>query len=168
MAFMLISVSCLDCSGYLLTIKNSHCTIQSPQPKHKTIGIILVTKGLYHITAPIAPKSISNTSITALSECLVTMKRFYNLMGHLSEAILITMVKSELVHGIQVDIGTKVGFCQAYVQAKATQKLFLKISLKNKTAKAYSDKVMIDIWELADTESISGHKYSNTYQNISS
>lgn len=119
MAFTLISVSCLNQSGYALSIQDGHCTIQSPQPKHKTIGVITVTRGLYHITTPRAPPPMPNISIAASAEHLVTMREFHNLMGHPSKAVLITMAKSGSMLGIRVDLGTKVGFCQACVQAKA-------------------------------------------------
>ncbi len=168
MAFTLISVSCLDQSGYALTIQDGNCTIQSPQPKRKTIGVIPMTRGLYRITTPRAPPPMPNIPIAASAERLVTMREFHNLMGHPSEAVLITMAKSGSTLGIRVDLGTKVGFCQACVQAKAARKPFPKISLGNETAKAYGDKVVTDVWGPADTESISGHKYSNTYQDVSS
>ncbi len=119
MAFTLISVSCLDRSGYALTIQDGNCTIQSPQPKCKKIGIILVTRDLYHITAPRAPLPIPNISIAASAEHVITMREFHNLMGHPSKAVFITMAKSGSMLGIQVDLETKVGFCQACVQAKA-------------------------------------------------
>ncbi|SJL08306.1 uncharacterized protein ARMOST_11669 [Armillaria ostoyae] len=109
-----------------------------------------------------------NISIAASAKRLVTMREFHNLMGHPSEAVLVTMAKYGSMLGIRVDLGTKVGFCQVCIQAKATQKPFPKISLGNETAKAYGDKVVTDAWGPADTESISGHKYSNTYQDISS
>lgn len=35
-------------------------------------------------------------------------------------------------------------------------------------AKAYGGKVVTDVWGPANTESIGGHKYSNTYQDVSS
>ncbi|PBK85955.1 hypothetical protein ARMGADRAFT_1035937 [Armillaria gallica] len=149
MAFTLILVSCLDQSRYALTIQDGNCTIQSPQPKREMIGIIPVTRGLYCITAPRAPLPMPSTSIAASAEHLITMREFHNLMGHPSEAVLITMAKSGSMLGIQVDLGTK-------------------ISLGNEMAKAYGDKVVTDIWGPADTESISSHKYSNTYQDVSS
>ena len=49
MAFMLISVSCLDHAGCSLLIKNDICIIQGPCPKCAILGGVPLIHGLYQM-----------------------------------------------------------------------------------------------------------------------
>lgn len=75
------------------------------------------------------------------------------------------MLKEQMATGINVDLGTTVGFCEACVQAKAARKPFPKRS-DNKDAKAYGDKVVIDLWGPAEVPSLNGSLYSANYEDV--
>ncbi|KAJ3807082.1 hypothetical protein F5876DRAFT_10346, partial [Lentinula aff. lateritia] len=56
----------------------------------------------------------------------LTMYQFHCIMGHPGEDTLRRMLKTEMATGINVDLGTTVGFCKPCVHAKAAQKPFPK------------------------------------------
>ena len=56
-------------------------------------------------------------------------------------------MKEGIVEGIDLDMDSKLEFCDVCVKAKATQKPFPKKSMSDRV-KAYGDKVSTDVWDL--------------------
>ncbi|KAJ3777032.1 hypothetical protein FB446DRAFT_618574, partial [Lentinula raphanica] len=157
----LISVSCMDKAGFSLTIEDGCCTISSPRPNRRTIGIIPVDQGLYRVSS--GPASQPILVAAAASSQKLTMYQFHCIMGHPGEDALLRMLKEGMATGVNVDLNTKVGFCEACIKAKAACKSFPKHS-DNSDAKAYGDKVVADVWGPAEVKSLGGALYSANFE----
>jgi hypothetical protein len=76
------------------------------------------------------------------------------------------MVEKGVVTGINLDLNSKLVFCETCIQAKAPRKPFPK---ESKTEyHAYGDKVVADIWGPAPVRSIGGKDYYLLFQDQSS
>ena len=140
MAFTLISVTWITNAGYSCTMRGKTCTIMGPS--NKVVSRIPEIHGLYCVIDTTAMKA-EPKSANATSQPL-TISQLHHLMGHINHDDLHTMVKNGIVEGIDLNMDSRLEFCDVCVKAKATQKPFLKKSMSDRV-KAYGDKVSADI-----------------------
>ena len=158
MAFTLISVSCVDRAGFSLLIKDGTCTIRSPSSK--IIGRIPESRGLYRVFD--VQLKVQHTAYTAVKQ--ISINELHRRMGHVNHEDLRRMVKEQMVVGINLDMTSKPDFCETCVKAKAPRKPFPKESKME--YKAYSDKVITDVWGPALVKSLGGKDYFLLFQDL--
>ena len=146
MAFTLISVSCVARAGFSLFIKGGTCIICSPTLK--VIGSIPEIQELYCIVNT----QIPHTANATVKQILIN--ELHHRMGHVNHDDLQQMVEKQMVTGISLDMTLKPDFCETCVKEKAPCKPFPKESKME--YKAYSDKVVTDVWGPAPVRSIGG------------
>ena len=140
-------------------MKGKTCTITSPS--NKVVGRIPKICDLYHVidttTTKTEPKSANTTSQP------LTISQLHRLMGHINHDDLRTMVKNGIVEGIDLDMDSRLEFCDVCIKAKVTRKPFPKKSTSDRV-KAYGDKVSADVWGPAQVESLGGKRYYSLFQ----
>ena len=114
MAFTLISISRLNRAGYSVTFNKGMCTIRNPQ--NSTIATIPHSDGLYKIAA--AKKlTKSNSANAAPGKMLIS--NAHRKLGHISCLVIKHVVIKGLIEGIDLDINSKLDFCEACTKAKS-------------------------------------------------
>jgi hypothetical protein len=115
----LISVGTMDRKGYQIDFDDGFCTIQTPKPNCRTIGLIPQANGLY--CTSIAPQGTTNGSKEALAASgKITISELHQRMGHINHEDLLKMVKEKTIIGINLDLESKPELCPQCIEAKAT------------------------------------------------
>jgi hypothetical protein len=164
MAFTLISVSRLDVANHIFHIENGICSISTPKPNSRVIGRIPRVRGLYRVSPQ--TNKLSNPPTANVASKMMSITELHNRMGHINHNDLRHMVKTGMVTGINLDLESTPDQCTVCIQAKATRKPFPKRSV-NEHVKGYGDKIVSDVWGPASTVSLGGHKYYNSYMDLS-
>ena len=166
MAFTLLSVACLDKAGCSLTIEDGQCVLRSPRPYRTYLECVPRVNNLYRlnssaIQAPNVPRLYANVASTPIS-----LNELHRHMGHTNLQTLREMVKNGAVEGVELDSSLTSTFCEACVQGKAHRKAFPKKS--EQTYSKYGEKVVTDLWGLAQVLSLGGHAYVHMFEDLSS
>jgi len=132
-AFTLISVGTLDKKGFQINFDDGICTIRTPKPNRRTIGVIPQANGLYRV-------SLAQNGSSGPEEALVASGK------------MCRMIKDGSITGIELDNTPKDEICPDCVEAKASSRPFPKLSTSHRATK-YGDKVVSDLWGPAEKKS---------------
>ena len=142
MAFTLMSVSCVDHSGFSLYIKGGFCEIRTAASK--IIGRIPQVRRLYRISNTRDSSSHRNHLTANIADKLISINELHRRMGHVNHEDLRWMVEKWMITGINLDMSSKAEFCETCIKAKAICKSFPKESKSEYDT--YGDKVVSDVW----------------------
>ncbi len=164
LAFMLISVSCLDTAGYSLTVADRNCYIKTPKLDRHIIRIVPKVIGLYCVQGS-TNQQYSKPLTAAAATPQISISQFHCIMGHASHESLKQSICNGEIIAPNVNLNSKPEFCSACVQAKAATKPFPKHS-DNESAKKYGDKVTGDVWGPAKVKSICSFSYFALFKDV--
>jgi len=164
MAFILVSVACLDKAGCSLTIEDGECVIRSPRLYCTILGSVPHVDNLYRLSssaihAPEPPKHYAN-----VTDGLISINELHHHMGHVNFWTLREMVRQDAVEGVELDSLLASSFCEACVQGKAHRKAFPKVS--ETTHSRYGKKVVTNLWGPAPVQSLRGHSYAHMLEDL--
>ena len=161
-AFILISVSCLDHTGCSLLIEDEICVIRGPHPKCATLSAVPLICGLYRINPSYLVKPPTHHANAA--NIPMSINELHRRLGHLNFRTLREMVSKGAISGITLEKSSEAEFCSACVQGKAHHKAFPKESQTTYTV--YSEKVVVDLRGPAQVNSLDSHCYYQLYHNM--
>lgn len=78
-------------------------------------------------------------------------------LGHIGHTAIKHAISTGSITGIELDLTSKLEFCEACAKAKAVQQPFLKKSQMR--AMKYGEHVHWDLWRPASVQSLSGNQY---------
>ena len=151
MAFTLISISQLDKAGYLVTSNKGMCTIRNPNAK--MTATIPHSDGLYKL---VGNQSKGPETANAASGKM-SINEAHRKLGHIAHSAARYAITNGLVTGIELDLESKVEFCEACAKAKSAHKPFPKES--DTRAEKFEERVHWDLWGPASVKSLNGHHY---------
>ena len=152
MAFTLISISRLDKAGFSVTFNKGMCTIRNP--KSKTIATIPNSNSLYKVVAT-KWTSKNKTANTAMSK--MSISEAHRKLGHIACSAIKHAVLKGLIEGIDLDLNSKLDFCEACTKVKLATQPFPKES--ETQAEKFGKRVHWDLWGPASVKSLNGNHY---------
>ncbi|TFY76187.1 hypothetical protein EWM64_g7826 [Hericium alpestre] len=163
--FTLISISCIDTSGFLTMFCDGHCQICSPAGR--IITCIPCDNNLYKFTSPADVLTAhALASIAAIDDhstnLTLSATDLHRRLGHMSIDTTKSLIKQGAITGINLDdLIQKMELCQACVQAKIWHVPFPKeCSWPRSTI--YGELVSSDLFGPTHVASLAGHRYAMT------
>jgi hypothetical protein len=168
MAFTLISISRLDQpdqAGYSIIFNKNLCTIKNSNGN--VIAMIPHSNGLYKVvgtkgtnvneTASVASAKISiseavartkgtNVNETAsVTSAKMSISEAHRKFRHIAHSAVKHAISSGSILGVELDLDSKVGFCEACAKAKLIRQPFPKES--ETRAEIFGERVHWDLWD---------------------
>ncbi|SJL07236.1 uncharacterized protein ARMOST_10579 [Armillaria ostoyae] len=169
MAYTLISLSHVSHAGFPIHIEPSDHTmyIHTPQPDAKVIAKIPETGGLYIISTPGTRQTTgAKPDVTMVAGKLkVNITELHNICAHRSHATLRCMYIDGHIEEIELDLDSKLEFCETCMKAKAKRKLFPKQG-QYKYVENTGNKVVGDLMGPMSVISLGGARYACTYHDL--
>ena len=148
------SVDCIK-AGFSVTFNKGMCTIRNP--KSKTIATIPNSDGLYKV---IATKRTSKTKTANTAMSKISISEAHRKLGHVACSAIKHAVSKGLIGGIDLDLNSKLDFCEACAKAKSATQPFPKES--ETRAEKFGEQVHWDLWGPASVKSLNGNHYVTT------
>ena len=128
MAFTLISVRRLDHAKCSVTFEDGMCMIKNPTSC--VMAKFPHSNGLYHINQNWTQ---ANSNYTTLAAGKMDINQAHWKLDHIGYAVIKHVVSNGLILGLDIDLNSKLEFCEACVKGKATWVLFPKQSFTRAT-----------------------------------
>jgi hypothetical protein len=149
--YILVSISCLDENGFLVTFANGKYMIQGP--KGESVGAIQkMGRGLYRVTHE--PETVNAAT------GILTLDQFHCRMGYVSTEVARNLIDKALVTGVRLKTTSsqEPHFCESCMYAKATCKPVAK-AREGEHATKFGGEVHSDLWGPAPIATKAGKCY---------
>jgi len=147
-----VSIGCIAKAGHIVSFEGNSCKITNS--KGKTIGNIPIgANGLY--------KAERVYAAAAMPE-VVDIITLHRRLGHISLDTIRSIIRNNVVTGIQLIDDKPSFFCESCEHAKATRKPINK-ERQSDLAEAFGDEIHSDLWGPSRTTTIGGRKYYVTF-----
>ena len=143
-AYFLPSVSCLNCAGCSILIKDRACVLHGAHSQCLFLSSVPQIHGLYQLNASALinpPKLHANVTTPSMD-----INKLHRKLSHLNFHTLQEMVSKGTVSGLAIDSNSKSNFCILCIKGKASYLPFPKESKTTYTK--YDEKIVTDLWGL--------------------
>ena len=113
MAFMLISISCLNKAGFSVTLNKGMCMVKDS--KAKTIATIPHSNELYKTAAQMSRNTTKTTNTTSAK---MSISKAHHKLGHIAHSTIQHTVSNGFIIGVDLHNKSKPEFCEACAKAK--------------------------------------------------
>jgi hypothetical protein len=87
----------------------------------------------------------------------MSINKAYRKLGHIAHSTVKHAITKELITGIELNLDSRVKFCEAFTKAKSACQSFLKES--EMRAEKFGERVYWDLWGPVSVKSLNGHHY---------
>jgi hypothetical protein len=151
MAFTLISISRLDKARYLVLFSKGMYVIRDL--KGQTIATIPRNDRLYKLVA----NQLKETETANMASTKMSINKAHRKLGHIAHSAVKHAITKEIITGIELDLDSKVEFCEACAKAKLAHQPFPKES--ETRAKKFGERFHWDLWGPVSVKSLNSHHY---------